>query len=150
MLVLCRGDAEAAGDHTLTLMQAMPFLRHRTTSEELLALVESVMNNRSQVISFVKTEAVPALAANAFFFVVALLFILIFVLWCVLHVFNSLSVRSPANRAMPVFLLSDCRRPLRWCCFVCCCRSSCDARRAKGDPMRSLFGAGTVTLKARR
>jgi hypothetical protein len=33
-----------------------------------------------------------------------------------------------------------CRRLLRWCCVVCCCRGSCDLKRSQHDPGEILFG----------
>jgi hypothetical protein len=40
-----------------------------------------------------------------------------------------------------------CRRLLRFCCYMVCCKSSCDAKRALRNPYALLFGRGTKVLK---
>jgi hypothetical protein len=72
-------------------------------------------------LAYLRTNLVPKIGANVFFFALALFFLLFFLAW----------------------------RTLRWCCYVLCCRSSCDARRAKHDPFELLFTRRTTVLKVR-
>lgn len=39
-----------------------------------------------------------------------------------------------------MFRDAACRRLLRWCCVLCCCRGSCDLKRSKHDAGELLFG----------
>ena len=39
-------------------------------------------------------------------------------------------------------------RILRWCCYVMCCSSSCDAKRARRDPFEILFTRRMTALKS--
>jgi len=71
-------------------------------------------------VAYLRTNLVPKIGANVFFFVLAALFLLIFLLW----------------------------RFLCWCCLVVCCRSSCDAKRSKRDPFEILFNRRMTVLKA--
>ncbi|KAI8465065.1 MAG: hypothetical protein J3K34DRAFT_525687 [Monoraphidium minutum] len=66
---------------------------------------------KTAAIAYLRTNLVPKISANVFFFALALLFLFIFALW----------------------------RFLRWCCNVVCCSASCDARRSKNDPYELLF-----------
>lgn len=70
--------------------------------------------------AYAQERALPVLGANAAFIVLALVFLLTLALW----------------------------RPLRGCCMVVLCKSSCDDRRAKHNPDKVLFNKGTVVLKS--
>ena len=50
----------------------------------------------------------------------------------------------------PLAAPPHCRRFLRWCCFVVCCRGSCDAKRKKQDVQVLLFGTRMTVVKVRR
>ncbi len=39
------------------------------------------------------------------------------------------------------------RRALRYCCYMCCCRSSCDAKRSQRNALELLFSRKMLYLK---
>lgn len=57
-------------------------------------------------------------------------------------------VRAHATRCTANALPSR-RRLFRWCCVICCCRGSCDLKRAKNDPSELLFGRRMKVNKVR-
>ncbi|KIZ01730.1 hypothetical protein MNEG_6234 [Monoraphidium neglectum] len=93
---------------------SLPFLRSHASTATIVTLVDTATGGGDLVtagVSYLKTDIVPKIGANVFFFALSLLFLLIFLLW----------------------------RFSRWCCYVLCCSSSCDTRRLKNDPYELLF-----------
>ncbi|KAF6262984.1 hypothetical protein COO60DRAFT_530774 [Scenedesmus sp. NREL 46B-D3] len=69
--------------------------------------------------AFAQKTLVPMIGANVVFFALAILFLVIFLLW----------------------------RCLRFCFYMVCCKSSCDAKRSQRNPYPLLFNKGTQVLK---
>jgi hypothetical protein len=72
-----------------------------------------------------------------------------------LHVTNHTQVKYsyavPTLCVAPYTIIAAaCRRFLRFCCYMVCCKSSCDAKRAQRNPYKLLFNKGTKVLKVRQ
>ncbi|GBF87337.1 hypothetical protein Rsub_00048 [Raphidocelis subcapitata] len=101
---------------------SLPFLRNHASTTTIVSLVNTATSGGDVMIAavaYLRTNLVPKIGANVVFFALALFFLVFFLAW----------------------------RLLRWCCYVLCCRSSCDARRAKHDPFELLFTRRTTVLK---
>lgn len=72
-----------------------------------------------QYLPYVQNRATPAIGANAAFLALAVVFLLTFILW----------------------------RMMRYCCFMICCKASCDVKRSKRDADGILFNRRTKVLK---
>eukprot|EP00879_Flechtneria_rotunda_P010857 GHRR01011346.1.p1 GENE.GHRR01011346.1~~GHRR01011346.1.p1 ORF type:complete len:497 (+),score=118.48 GHRR01011346.1:290-1780(+) len=103
-----------------SLYKTLPFLKLAKPGNTLSSLIVGHSVDTTAITGFVKTTLVPLIGANVFFFVLAALLFLIFILW----------------------------RLFRFCCCLVCCKSSCDEKRMKNNPHKLLFSKGAKALKA--
>jgi ABC-type proline/glycine betaine transport system permease subunit len=64
--------------------QSLPFLRSHASTATIVTLVDTATGGGDLVtagVSYLKTDIVPKIGANVFFFALSLLFLLIFLLW---------------------------------------------------------------------